>query len=97
MQRNQVITTIQSHKEELAGRFGVRSLALFGSIARDDASADSDIDVLVEFSRPTGYFGLVELELFLADLLHAPVDLGTLHSLKPRIRSRVEKDIVHVL
>jgi predicted nucleotidyltransferase len=50
-------------------QFGVKSLALFGSVARDEAGAASDVDLLVEFDRPTGYFGLVRLQLFLQQLL----------------------------
>ncbi len=53
--------------------------------------------MLVEFDRAVGYFGLVALQDHLADLLRRPVDLGTLASLKPRIRRQVERDLVYVL
>jgi predicted nucleotidyltransferase len=96
-QRDQVIRTLQANKAELAVTFGVRSLALFGSLARDEATDQSDVDLLVEFDRAVGYFGLVALQDHLADLLRRPVDLGTLASLKPRIRQQVEQDLVYVL
>ena len=64
---------------------------------RDEATEQSDVDLLVEFDRAVGYFGLVALQDHLADLLRRPVDLGTLASLKPRIRQHVEQDLVYVL
>jgi predicted nucleotidyltransferase len=95
-QREQVIHTLRAHKSELAATYGVRGLALFGSLARDEGTERSDVDLLVEFDRAVGYFGLVALEEYLANLLHRPVDLGTLASLKPRIRRQVEQDLVDV-
>ena len=96
-QRDEVIRTLQANRSELAITYGVRNLALFGSLARDEATDQSDIDLLVEFDRAVGYFGLVALQDHLADLLRRPVDLGTLASLKPRIRQQVEQDLVYVL
>jgi predicted nucleotidyltransferase len=96
-QREQVIQLLQAHRQELAAIYGVRSLALFGSLARNEATEQSDVDLVVEFDRAVGYFGLVALQEHLANLLHRSVDLGTLHSLKPRIRRQVEQDLIHVL
>lgn len=96
-QADQVIRTLQAHRQELAATYGVRSLALFGSFARNEATDQSDVDLLVEFDRAVGYFGLVALQEHLAGLLRRPVDLGTLRSLKPRIRRQVEQDLVYVL
>lgn len=90
MQRQQVVQILQTHRHELTERFGVHSLALFGSVARDEATAASDVDLLVEFARPTGYFGLAALQAYLTQLLDQPVDVGALRSLKPRIRRQVE-------
>ena len=90
-------TLLKQHQPELRERYAVASLLLFGSVARGQASAASDIDLLVEFERPVGYFGLVALQEYLSSILAMPVDLGTLRSLKPRIRSRVEKDLQRVL
>jgi predicted nucleotidyltransferase len=96
-QRDQVIRTLQANRSELAVTYGVHSLALFGSLARDEATDQSDVDLLVEFDRAVGYFGLVALQDHLADLLRRPVDLGTLAGLKPRIRQQVERDLVYIL
>jgi uncharacterized protein len=95
MKRKLVLQILRDHQAELEAR-GVRSLALFGSVARDDAQPDSDVDILVEFDRPVGLFGLVELQNHLEDLLGCKVDLGTPDSLKERIRQNVIEDCYYV-
>ncbi len=76
--------------------YGVKSLALFGSVARGEARSDSDVDLLVEFNRPVGLFGLITLQQRLEELLGCSVDLGTPDSLKKNIRSHVMEDCVYV-
>jgi uncharacterized protein len=96
MQREQVIRILSEQQAELAVRYGVKSLSLFGSVARDEAVPTSDVDLLVEFDRPVGYFGLFALQDHLESLLGCKVDLGTPDSLKPRIRARVLGESVRV-
>jgi len=81
---------------ELAREFGVKSLAVFGSVSRDEAGSGSDVDLLVEFARPVGYFGLFALQDHLESTLGCKVDLGTPDSLKPRIRQRALGECVRV-
>lgn len=69
---------------------------MFGSAARDELRADSDIDVLVDFNDPptmTGFFGTQDA---LEALLGRPVDLITVAGLKPRARVQVERDLIDV-
>ena len=80
----------------LSDRYGVRSLALFGSVARDEATPASDVDLLVDFDRPVGLFGLFALQDYLEISLGCPVDLGTPDSLKPRLREEVLAESVNV-
>jgi uncharacterized protein len=54
------------------------------------------VDLLVEFNRPVGYFGLFALQDYLETLLGCPVDLGTSESLKPYIKERIMGEIIHV-
>lgn len=96
MNRDQVARLLSEHRSELTTRFSVRSLALFGSVARGRAGVSSDVDLLVEFDRPVGYLAFFALQDYLAELLHAPVDLGTLRSLKPRVRQQVEREMLRV-
>ncbi|MCA9870564.1 MAG: nucleotidyltransferase family protein [Anaerolineae bacterium] len=96
MNRDQAVSTLRIERERLRREYGVKSLALFGSVARDESSAASDVDLLVEFDRPTGLLGLFALQEHLEQLLGCPVDLGTPASLKPRVRQRVMSEIVYV-
>src|SRR5947207_11859165 len=96
MRRDEVLTILKAQQPRLRAEFGVTSLALFGSVARDEAGPDSDVDLLVEFDRPTGYFGLVRLQLFLQEVLGRAVDLGTPGSLRPALRERVRRETIHV-
>jgi uncharacterized protein len=96
MKKKDVLDILKNQKEELHRQFHVKSLSLFGSVARDEATEVSDVDLLVEFDAPTGYFGLIALQDHLEELLRCPVDVGTAQSLKPRIRDQVIQESVHV-
>ena len=96
MKRDAVIRTLQGQNAELQQQFGVKTLSLFGPVARDEATSASDVDLLVEFDRPVGYFGLFALQDHLEKLLGCPVDLDTPASLKPRLRERVMGELIRV-
>lgn len=95
MRREQVLAILLEHRSELRVRYGVKSLALFGSVARGESRPESDVDLLVEFERPIGlkFFELID---YLEQLLGCSVDLGTPQSLKPRLRERVLAEAVNV-
>ena len=96
MNRTTAIEQLAEHREELRRQFGVASLAIFGSTARDDATAGSDVDLLVEFAHPTGLFTLIRLQFYLEELLGTAVDVGTIDGLKPHIRERVLAESIYV-
>ncbi len=96
MRQNEAIRLLNGHRSELAEKYGVRKLSLFGSVARDEASGASDVDLLVEFNRPMGLFGLFDLQDHLEQLLGCSVDVGTPDSLKPHIRSAVLAESIDV-
>lgn len=75
--------------------FGVRQLGIFGSVAREEDSENSDIDVLVDLEKETfdNYMGLL---FYLEDLFGKKVDLAIKNSLKPRIRDRILAETVYV-
>lgn len=96
MDRQRALELLSLSKSELQTRFGVTRLALFGSTARDTATSDSDIDVLVAFNGPATskrYFGV---QFYLEDLLGRPVHLVTEKALRPELRPNVEQDLVTI-
>ncbi len=94
MKRDEVLAIVAKHQAELQA-MGVKSLALFGSVARDEAKPDSDVDFLVEFDdRPIGLFDVSRVRLYLEDVLGCSVDMGSSDSLKPYLRDRVLKEAI---
>jgi len=90
-----VKSNLSSMKEELAKTFGVSTIGLFGSITREDFTEASDIDILVDFSRPIGmeFFTLADL---LETRLHRKVDLITRDCIKPRYFEAIKEDLIYV-
>jgi predicted nucleotidyltransferase len=95
MRRDDAMRILSAHQGELI-KYHVKTLALFGSVARDDARPDSDVDVLVEFDGPATFDAYVDLKFFLEDLLQRRVDLVTRKALRPEIAPRVERDLRRV-
>jgi predicted nucleotidyltransferase len=96
MNRKDAINTLSKVKPELAGRFGVTRLALFGSTARDTANKERDIDILVAFEGPATsaqYFGV---QFLLEDQLGCSVDLVTEKALRPELQSFVMQEAIYV-
>jgi len=85
----QSITDIQRKILPILQKFGVVKASLFGSIVRGEASATSDLDLLVEFSGKKSLFDLVDLKLALEELLHCKVDVLTYNSLHPLIKDAI--------
>ena len=96
MNQEDILQILKQKNTELTKQFGVKSLLMFGSVARDEATQTSDVDLLVEFNRPVGYFGLFALQDYLEKLLGCSVDLGTPDSLKPYIKERIMGELVRV-
>lgn len=96
MNRSRFLQQLATSKAELALRFGVTRLALFGSVARDDERADSDVDVLVAFDGPATSSRFFGVQFFLEDLFGRPVDLVTERALRPELRTNIEREAIHV-
>lgn len=95
MQREEVLRILGQHQQALK-EFGVKSLAIFGSVARDEARPDSDVDILIEFDRPVTFDLYMDVKFYLEDRLGTRVDLLSRLMLKPLIRSRVEQEAIYV-
>lgn len=96
MDRASILATLRTHRALLAQRFGARQIGLFGSAARDELRADSDVDVLVEFDEPPTFDRYFALKDWLEQALGRPVDLVTPGGLRPRARQHVERDLIRV-
>lgn len=96
MTREQIITVLKGRLEEIRRRFSVRSISLFGSVVRDEAREDSDIDVLVVFAGKPTFDGFMDLKFYLEDLLGARVDLVTENALRPQVRRAIEGELLDV-
>ncbi len=93
---NQAIELLKKEKEMLADKFGIEELAVFGSVARGNASTESDIDILVTLKNKTlhNYIALTE---YLQSILHRKVDLVIKHKfLSTRFSTAIHKDIIYV-
>ena len=93
MQRDSALTILREHRAELE-RFGVRSISIFGSVARGDARPDSDVDVLVELNDGVGLFGFIRLRRYLEEILGVRVDLATPSALKEQLRERILREAI---
>jgi len=94
-QPQQILKKLAASRPVLAERYPIKRLALFGSYARDEATPDSDIDVLVEFSQPVG-FQFFDLALELEGLLGRSVDLVSRNGIKPAYYAAIEPDLIDV-
>jgi len=91
--RDEILEALASPRS-LFERYGVSSVSLFGSIARGEPTEESDIDLLVEFSRPIGLLQFVELKRILEEVFERSVDLVTPKALKPQLRDRILKEAI---
>jgi len=95
--RNQALKIIAQHHDKLAHDFGIKSLSLFGSVVRNEASPTSDVDLLVEFDdRPIGLFHLSRTQHYLESILGVSrVDLVLRDSIKPALKESILREAIH--
>ena len=94
--RQRVLEQLSQEQATLRRDFRVTSLALFGSLARNEATDQSDVDLLVTFNRPAGYFALIGLQQYLESVFGRKVDIVTPGGLKPGMRDRVLAEAIDV-
>lgn len=96
LSREEVLTQLRKHKPELEKKFGVTTLMLYGSVARNKAKADSDIDLVVSFDGPTTSERFFGVQFYVEDLLECPVDLVTEQAQRKAGRPYIGAEAVYV-
>jgi hypothetical protein len=95
MNRPEILRTLKAHKAELR-RLGVSHAALFGSVARDEGGADSDIDVMLDLDRAASVtvFDYARIVEYVQTLLGGRVDVSNRETLRPHVRPSAERDAI---
>ena len=94
--RDEVLEVLRRHKAAFAARYGVTELGVFGSVARDEAGTESDVDIVIRMTEPKLFF-MVHIKETLEETLHRPVDIiqyrKTMNAL---LKKRIDQDAVYV-
>lgn len=95
IEQHTVLKRLLAHRDELE-EMGVRYLAVFGSVARDEATPGSDVDLLVDLERPAGLLRLGRLHNYLAAVLEHEVDVVPRESIRPQLEHRISLEALRV-
>ena len=95
MRRDEVVRQLKAEQARLI-KLKVKSLAVFGSVARDEANPTSDLDILVEFDGPATFDRYMDVKIFLEDLLNCSVDLVTRKGIRPELAPSIEREAIRV-
>ena len=96
LRREQVLDLLRDYKGEVAQKYGVTALGIFGSVARDEGTEISDVDVVVQMRRPDLYY-LVHIKETLEQVLGCPVDIVRYREhMNPYLKKRIDRDHLYV-
>ena len=95
-EKEQILQQLSALKTQLASHYHITSLALFGSLARDEATKNSDVDVLVDFSQTPDLLTFIELEEKLKSALGKNVDLVPKRKLRAELSQNILKEAIAV-
>ena len=95
--RDETLACLKAALPDLRARYGVVRLGVFGSVARDEAGPNSDVDLVAEFAPDAkiGMFKLFDLERDLSDLVGRPAVISAMSQMNPYVRASVERDLVY--
>ncbi|MBL7154413.1 MAG: nucleotidyltransferase family protein [Phycisphaerae bacterium] len=96
MDKQSVLSKLSGCAPEIRGRFSVKALSVFGSVARGEAAEGSDVDVLVAFEQKATFDLFMDLKFYLEDLLETGVDLVTDNALRPQVRRSIDREMINV-
>ena len=94
--RDEILEVLRQHKAEFAARYGVTGLGVFGSVARDEAREESDVDVVITMREPD-LFSMVHIKDTLEEALHRPVDIVHYREkMNQFLKQRIDREAVYV-
>ena len=96
MNKKAILEKIKSQKNFLKKEYGVKTIGVFGSVVQGKDTIESDVDILVEFETPVGFFEFIKLEDFLSGMLEKKVDLISKKAVKPAVRKEIFSEVVYV-
>ncbi len=96
LNKEKILGIISEHQSSLQQKYPLKSIALFESYARGEQQIDSDIDLLVDFTRPVG-MEIVDLAIELEEILRQRVDIITYNAIKNRLYHRIKDELVHFI
>jgi predicted nucleotidyltransferase len=96
MTREEILDRLKTEAPALRARFGLKRLAVFGSMARGDDREGSDLDILVTFEGKADFDRFMGLKLLLEETVGRSVDLLTANSMRPEMQEEIEKEAILV-
>lgn len=96
MKQDKILEKLHKQLPLLKERYHVKKIGIFGSFVRNEQKKGSDVDVLVEFETPIGFFEFIRLENFLSRSLRKKVDLVSKKSIKPTVKKEIIKEVRYV-
>lgn len=94
--KSTIINTLKQEFSYLKSKYYVKKIGIFGSFARDEQRETSDVDIIVDFSRPIGFFIFLQLEDYISEKLGIKVDLVTPEALKPLLKEEILEETIYV-
>ncbi len=96
MKQEKIREKIHEQLPLLRAKYHVKKIGIFGSFIRGEQTKGSDLDVLVEFDVPVGFFEFIRLENFLSHTLRKKVDLVSKRAIKPAVKKEIFKEVQYV-
>ncbi len=93
MSLEEIKRILRDYKSVLANKYHVGTLGIFGSYIHNEQTSESDLDILVDFTKPISLFEFIDMEDELSELLHIKVDLVSRNALKPYIGKRILSEV----
>ncbi len=94
--KSTIINTLKQEFSYLKSKYYVKKIGIFGSFARDEQRETSDVDIIVDFNRPIGFFIFLQLEDYISEKLGIKVDLVTPEALKPLLKEEILEETIYV-